>query len=327
MTATVQKGAKTGDVSFLPVFFVYDSRSGSTFLAREMMRRLDGLLVTTEIGFDTMLRRAAVNNNQTDWSPLIPKMYHKDFLNLPFGANRLNALIDGKTAAPAILAVLSELRRLSDRKDASCIIVKNGTHVKYLQTFSKLFGREFRVLHIVRDPRAVIASKLVTERPYVPGQVMAWAGSFFAALQWRSYIGKIKSFTKDGFSPIEIRYEDLVQSPAATVEGIGKELDLKTSDKAREYLVPEKEQAIHTLAAGPASEERITAWKKTLKSRDKIIIETLTAREMNRLGYRPDRDYSQLQMITAILSGAAESTFLILAEIIKRTMSRLWKSR
>lgn len=309
-----------------PIFLVYDSRSGSTVLARKMMASLDNVLVTPEIGFDTVLKKSKKPNERINWGELIDAMYAQDFRNLPFDSKKTRSLVDGKTIADGLLSILAEIRRQSDRETADWIVIKNGTHIKYVDAIRDLFGDNFRLLHIVRDPRAVVSSKLITERPYVSGQVMAWAGSFFAALQWRSYVRRVHACRKQGEAVVEVSYEHLVATPEESIEKIGQILGIPVSHMGVEigkYKVPEQEQHIHTRVDAPITDKRVQAWKTKMSRRDKIIVEALTRWEMTRLGYEADCDYGKTEIVFALLSGAAESLCLIGLEVGRRVSRKL----
>ena len=145
-----------------------------------------------------------------------------------------------------------------------------------------------KVIHLVRDPRAVCASKNVNERKY------PW---LFLIRQWRKSASFIwNNAIREGFDSertLFVRYEDVILNPVPEskriceflgirwdqamvnpegfVDGVGKPWIQNTSYKSKAKPVFNKES--------------LTRWKTVLSDREQACIERLCGPEMDLLGY------------------------------------------
>ncbi len=100
-----------------------------------------------------------------------------------------------------------------------------------LQTIDRLFP-ESQYVHIIRDPRAVVASILAK----------GWLGFDEAIEAWRVFVSHGRDFgTSLGDGRYhELRYEGLIQDAVATVEGVFSFLGLPASEHVDEFLFGEE---------------------------------------------------------------------------------------
>lgn len=143
------------------------------------------------------------------------------------------------------------------------------------------------VIQIVRDPRAVVASQSGKDRYPLLFMVEYWRQSANLALYYRSL--------RDEWTRryLLIRYEDLVSDPVGQAQGMCRFLGLPFS--------PEMVQAenFHDGAGNRApgnssygaqtriSTDSMERWREVLSKREVALIESLCAKEMATLGYRP----------------------------------------
>lgn len=142
-----------------------------------------------------------------------------------------------------------------------------------------------QLVHIVRDPRDVVASSLST--PWTR------AGPFELAHNWRRFT---RSNVRHGMlvGPrlyLQITYEHLTRDPVAVLERVcafvGEEFDprMVTDVERRRPTVapgaaPWQERALGTIE--PAVEGR---WMRTLSRRDQVVVESIVGGELAALGY------------------------------------------
>ena len=291
-------------------FLVYDSRSGSTLLSREIRGFLEGVCVTPEIGFDELFRVGEPGLQKYGWPELLRRLYSgHEFINFRISQKRALQLLcpdDGQ-----VVGLVEGIRRLLDAycgeyfgSECNWIVVKNGTHIRYWRTMHRLFGDELVLLHIVRDPRAVINSKLKTPRPYQPEEMMAWGGALLASLRWRNYVREVEGAQQEGVRIYQLRYEDLIKAPRENMERLATFLGVKIRMKAdaQRYFIPSAEKEIHKEVMKPGINiRRQEAWIEELPKHDRFQIEALCYRDMKRFGYQvPGRLYRRLQSLALV---------------------------
>lgn len=285
-------------------FLVYDSRSGSTLLSREVVAHLEGVFVTPEIGFDELFILGEEGLSRLGWSEVLRRLYaghefrnfhldQKDALGLvqPEGTKPLS-LADG------IYALLAEFARYHDKFEPTWLVVKNGSHIRHWRSMMRAFGAGLTIIHVVRDPRAVINSKLRTPRPYCPQEVMAWGGPLLASVRWRRYVRQILCARQQGVHIHEIRYEDMLAKPERIMFGLAQFLGVKLRQvpETRTYSIPQAERSIHQKVLAPGIDERRwKAWTDELSSFDRFQIESICGQDMMRVGYPVRANYQQLR--------------------------------
>lgn len=152
--------------------------------------------------------------------------------------------------------------------------------------FAPMLLAEFEtapMIHVVRDPRAVIASVL----PLDWGPASAREG----ARWWLSMIG-IGLAAEAAFPDrvVRVRYESLVREPDATLErlcsrlGLGFEAGAAGSNEAK---LPAYTRAQHALVSKPPDPSRIDAWRSSLSVRQIAIAEAELRETPAMLGYDP----------------------------------------
>jgi hypothetical protein len=291
-------------------FLIYDSRSGSTLLSRELAAHVPELLVTREISFRPLLRTRESWVSTVSARRLAERVSVRGGLrNVGLDTNELAYLLDTlplpRSKEAVIRSLLDWYRRREARADASTILVKSGEHVQYMQHLRSIFP-DARFIHIYRDPRAVISSKLRTARPYFPRETMAWGGALLAASQWHRFSKAAAHAVGAGWA-LEVRYERLVEAPGAVVRSVADFLDLKFEPgRGHRYLVPEPERSIHGgVLNGTIDPERSKDRARELSSLDEVLIEAVLAQEMAVRGYSPRRGSLPMQRIAAYCYGAA----------------------
>lgn len=146
-------------------------------------------------------------------------------------------------------------------------------------------GGPLRLVHLVRDPRAVAYSALHPKPdPSMGGAPMPSRSAASAALVWSTYNLAFERLR--GLSPRRVRYEDLVAGPPALLADLGAGALPRVSDDS------EPGHAIagnpwrfdpDAAAGGVRADER---WRTGLGPRDRWAVVALTAPLMLRYGYR-----------------------------------------
>lgn len=144
-----------------------------------------------------------------------------------------------------------------------------------------------QIVHIVRDPRDVIASSLRT--PWTD------AGAFQLAQNWRRFT---RSNVRQGMmlgprSFLQIAYEHLTREPSTIMahvcEFLGESFDpTMTTDAARRRpTVVSGAAPWQSRALGAIEPARDGAWRTQLGRREQLIVEAVLGAELEALGYEP----------------------------------------
>lgn len=276
-------------------FLVYDSRSGSTVLSRKLVEMVAGVCVTPELAFDSILHGNRTFRRHSTIEMVRTLIRTRGIRNLSPRVRR--ALIrvarsaTGSDAATVInLAVNIWRNEMHEAVHSECIVVKGGTHVRYWREIHRAYRGSARFIYLIRDPRAVIDSKLRTRRPYVPSETMAWGGALLAAIRWRQFAKTMRTARLRGEQVLEIKYEDFIASPAEVMAKIADFLGVALSNLPTRavYKIPKAEQQIHLLAlSGKINEDRVNRWQMQLSDADRRVIEAVCYTEMRARGYEP----------------------------------------
>ena len=281
---------------FKIAFLLYDSRSGSTFLSKRLTEDINDVIVTPEIGFDYLFKHSI--KDKLNWPDTIKRMYRShEFINLNVPKHELEEefLLHSSIDIPeGIKLILTKWLKVNYgfKEYSGWIIVKNGSHLKYIDNITKIFNKRLPFIYLLRDPRAVINSKYNTKRPYYPYESMAWSGLLLTALRWKIYYQKIQKAKENGSPILKIKYEDLVCKTDTVINSIRSFLKIKDLKRDKNkllqtrYNIPEKEKHIHQLTNKLYGvEERIYSWKKELSPFKIRVIEAICGKEMMAEGY------------------------------------------
>lgn len=160
---------------------------------------------------------------------------------------------------------------------------KRPSYYLWTDLILRLFP-DTQFVHIVRDPRACVASLLATTW---------WSGGFERGLTaWvrAEWATRRLERTAPPNAYYRLRYEDLVTSPrrelTALCAYLGEEFDEQMLDhtKAAQDIVHER-QVHHNRTHTQVDPTRIEAWRNDLDSDEIGLIEAVTRRAMRRHGY------------------------------------------
>ncbi|MBS45145.1 MAG: hypothetical protein CMH83_18640 [Nocardioides sp.] len=125
-----------------------------------------------------------------------------------------------------------------------------------------------KIIHLVRDPRAVVASVLPLDwGPSHPKAAARWWMQRTAA-----------GLAAESMYPtrvVRVRYEDLVLNPEETLYSCLNCLGVESSESGSDsdgFDVPQFTQAQHALVGHSPDESRVNAWRKTLTGAEQTLI-------------------------------------------------------
>jgi hypothetical protein len=277
------------DDAFAPVFVVGCPRSGTT-----LVQRLLGAHPMVAAAPETFfvrhhwMRRAA-------YGPLTGNCAFRravdDLVRAPaFGEMGLEAgafrraAAEGERTWPALFRLL--LSRFAAREGARVVAEKTPNHALYLDVLARFFPA-MRVVHVLRDPRAVAWSW--RRVPWSTGLVAADAGV------WVRYVEAARrALARRPRAMHTVRYERLVRAPEAEARRLCRFLALPfeaamlrfhQTDAAPLDLAREPWKA---RAAEPIDARAATRWQREAPTRFVADVEAVAVRAMRRWGYAPE---------------------------------------
>ena len=101
------------------------------------------------------------------------------------------------------------------------VVIDSGKHASLAFCLRTSPGVDLRVVHMVRDSRAVAYSwGKIVDRPDAAGTQMATYKPASAAVRWNLQNSALQLLSQLGTPTLRVRYEDFVRAPAATLSEI-----------------------------------------------------------------------------------------------------------
>lgn len=257
-------------------FILYDNRSGSTLLSA-LLDRYRSIDVSPEVGIvaQVMEARPADGRRSPRRGPGEAEPFARPGRAPDTTADRLRAVVDGLCRP---------------EKEITYQLIKGPRLHFHLASLTEIFP-DCRFVQIVRDGRAVFASKRRTKSP--AGGLMD-DNLLHAAWNWRR---KLQLAAASGERVLTIRYEDLVRDPEATVSRVLDFLDVPAHQRRAEReivdyyrdKIPDSHRYLHTGLREPVSAQAINAWRTELQPHEVLLYEKTSARALTDLGYELQR--------------------------------------
>lgn len=189
---------------------------------------------------------------------------------------------------------LARLYRAIAEVSGSRVIIDSSKHASYAMTLSRVPGLDLRLLHVVRDSRAVAhAWSKEVARPEALGVPMPIYGPTKTAVLWDVQNALIENL-KRRHPYLRIRYEDFVEAPKDALLAAGRFAGLD-DDAALEFLDGDTLRLTpsHTVAGNPmrflSGEVKIKAdrsWHADMPSGRQRLVDALTLPLQRHYGYR-----------------------------------------
>jgi hypothetical protein len=267
------------------VFLVGAPRSGTTWL-QLMLSRSKSIATVNETHLFAVYMRSLLEGNERfqgnpraiGLGPLLSEAEYRDII---------------RKFASTVLA-----RILASKPDADVILEKTPSHVKCWRHILDLYP-EAKFLHLVRDPRAVVASLKAARKSW--GK--SWVSSRLIdnCAVWSASVTEGRAIGHATKNYLEVRYEDLKEEGVRTLLSIFKWLDLPSSSSECLKLLAdtsiEKLQSANLtnapwdIASEPQGfyrEGATASWHKVLSQFETFLVEAQVRELMTALGYKPE---------------------------------------
>jgi len=275
----------------LLVLLLYISRSGSTFLSRQLDGQPD---ISVSIETKVLQNLLEIQGS----GPASPDERIDALDQLDFRFKRLvpdfrilkDSFETAKGAPEQAQAILAS--HFGESNGSEVWVVKCNMAMPWLDALAKGYPK-LKFLHIVRDGRGVLNSKLNTKRVYKSGNMAAEV--FSPASRWRLYLETVDKL--DAAYPgrvHEVRYEALVTDVEGEISrireffGLPRE-GLKCEQAGSDYSdkIPEQERSLHANVAKGPQTEFLDKWRTSLSSGDIMLFEWFDGEILADRGYEP----------------------------------------
>jgi len=274
----------------LPVLYIGGApRSGSTILSRLLAERQGGIAAgeLNEIWKDGFLENRPCSCGKPFRAcPFWAKVVHRAFgspdrvnaRQLATWTERVSANMWQSTPVPGdIVSVLTRLYRTLGRTGQ---VIDSSKSAGYARVLEQLPGLGVRIVHLVRDSRAVVFSW--SRRTILPR-----LGVLQACVQWNAYnLPWTFRALAGSASLMRLRYEDFTADPDAAVARI-----LAWCSPGRRQPAS-RVQAPHILSGNPVRSGRgririveEVAWRKSLRANERRLATALTWPLLAQYGY------------------------------------------
>lgn len=277
-----------------PIFIVGANRSGTTLL-RLVLNAHSRIAIPDElIYFDSYLAGIPIELwREPDLTPDAYEAFVDRFLGEK--CRPLDEL-DKAPVKEEILAGRSDFRRpyrlaleaWARHYDKERWGEKTPGNLFYADVIVDMFP-EAHFLHVVRDPRAGVAS--MQEVSFFPDDVI------FNALSRRKHDRTGRSLLErhvPSSQRMTIQYEELVRDPEFTTKSVCRFLGepfeprmLRFHEDAERYMKDDARERYNAAATSPITDDRVDTWKTRLTGQQIAVVEHLCHQTLNEFGYPP----------------------------------------
>jgi len=197
--------------------------------------------------------------------------------------------------AGVFMSLIENYRKVSGKKR---IADKEPDNVYFFQNLAHLFP-ESPLIHVIRDGRDVVCSLLqmnwvdpTTRKPLDYTQDVNKAAEYWMGAVRVGQETKKHPIAKENY--IEVRYEDLVESPEATLKHLFERINEPWDHTVLHYYNKMRDLACESSAeqvSKPLYKNAVSRWERDLKPQDKDIIKHVAGDLLLELGYVKDHDW------------------------------------
>jgi len=255
-----------------PIFLTGFARSGTTWVNRILRDYFDaGFVNEGQFIVSFGLRIAQYGDLCVDgnWNRLLRDIRDDPFFailerNYPVRMDWQRIAAGQRTFPALVLDVLGQIAEQTGRRQIGSKYPVFGRHLELLNAHFPTC----RVVHVIRDGRDCALSH----------RHMTWGhqNAYASAVHWREYLDKAQRGARvlpDRY--LEIRYEDLLSNPEATIAALEKFITGTSPGPITE----------HFMRVAKLKPEKIASWRQAMTPREQGIFEGAAGDVLRRLGY------------------------------------------
>jgi hypothetical protein len=286
----------TGPAQLTPVFIIYKSRSGSTYIA-DLLARHPAVAIAPESNLvpNTLdfVKREQVTSIDRGNLPLVLDVILAEPKFRAWGLEKEEWLFHLQDMLPLdpnrfLAELILTYCRLKNDQLTVWGLKKGGWYNRNIVLLRKIFP-DIRLIHIVRDGRAVYASSKIAVHTDKGRPLETCVRE--SAFKWKSYVNDFDKYRAEDC--LEVRYEDFILNPESGLRGLLTFLGLSRDEDVLEYLLRPHETTfvhprfahLHTRVGADPDPTRISAWKGELDERDVRAFERIAGPELRSKGY------------------------------------------
>lgn len=277
-----------------PIFIVGAPRSGTTLCERILDAHPDIAIADEVIFFDVILKARSVvpeldsPERIRQFFDLLPRMDHvRYWRNVEGVLGEVRQRLEADPGASYQRFFLYLMQAYARQQGATRYGDKTPWNIRHLETIVRWFP-DARIIHMVRDPRAHVASK--RRLPRTSQDVLT------STVKWRVDLDAAGRFARSELATperlMEVRYEDLVSDPEPAVQRICRMVGVPYQPEMLQFQrhseVMFKDQPWKEGVFRPLSSDGIDRWRAELNPAQGLLIELLAAPAMRRYGYERD---------------------------------------
>jgi hypothetical protein len=206
---------------------------------------------------------------------------------------RLGRRYDGelRRLADTVAPVYRSLQRVSGAE----LVVDSSKRPTWMYLLRMVPDFDVRVVHLVRDPRAVAHSRKRFKRQLdsAEDRGMTQHPPAMSALYWDIWNVAADALSRDGGAVHRLRYEDLVRAPESAVSELMRFAGLEGAVRPGLTDASVELSPSHTVSGNPGRFNTGTvpirsddAWKTDQSRTDRIVVGAITGPLLARYGYR-----------------------------------------
>jgi Sulfotransferase family len=290
-----------------PIFIVGSPRSGTTLL-RSLLSRHPAIAICGETRFfaDVYKRRSVFGSleNLENRRRLVDEyLATARVARLDIDLKQLRCkLLDEATSYPAFLAAV--MNGFADFHHKPRSGEKTPHHAFFTETLSEWYPGAY-LIHIVRDPRDVVAS--LQRMPWAVKSI--WNNAWIWVLFNRA---AEESLHRPGY--LKVQYEKLVDSPQQELMRICRHIGEEWPDSLDVPTDPSAPYSWPSSAHGPITRSRLQQWRGQLSTEEISVVERIAGKRLEQYGYQPSGRPASLPVMAKALAigGVAQARERIL---------------
>jgi hypothetical protein len=230
----------------------------------------------------------------------------------------LSAVLDHEQMVDVARSIYGAVidRAVDGHPHAGVFVEKTPGHVRYVRSILELYP-DAKILHVVRDPRATVASIVAASRSW--GRSWAPSDVASAARLWRRSVVAGSEIPQLTSEMMDVRYEDLTVDGPAVLLAVLRTLGIASNaEECRSFIAACTPEALAgggvagpTGMRGPVAETARRAvadgWRDELSPAEVRTVEWICREEMERLGYEPVSDSKMRGLSIPLVTGAARA--------------------